>query len=95
MIVGEQGVFFGSRVIQMQLPEPIPTLEIRYTTDGSIPTPQSNLYLGPVTLASTAMLQARTFDSKPEPTVRSEQYGGQRHSLPWIQICNRSPPICL
>ena len=43
-MIGEQGVFFGSRIIELKLPEPIPSLEIRYTTDGSEPTAESPLY---------------------------------------------------
>ncbi len=64
-IVGQQGVFFGSRTIEMRLPDPNPSLQIRYTLDGSVPTTGSDLYSGPLTLNASAMLQARTFDSSP------------------------------
>ncbi len=68
VVAGKQGLFFGSTNVELSIPDPIPTLEIRYTLDGSDPTPSSNLYTGPFTLNSSAMLQARTFDIADEPT---------------------------
>lgn len=40
--------------------------QIRYTTNGSTPTPSSNLYTGPITVASTTVLRARSFSSNPQ-----------------------------
>lgn len=67
VILGEQGVFFGTRLLELQIEDPNPSLEIRYTLDGSQPTPSSLLYEGPFPLTESAMLQARTFDVSPEP----------------------------
>ncbi len=37
--------------------------QIRYTTDGSIPTQSSNLYSGPITINKTTALRARAFQA--------------------------------
>ena len=37
--------------------------QIRYTTDGSTPTPSSALYTGPITLEQTTAVRARTFST--------------------------------
>ncbi len=37
--------------------------EIRYTTDGSVPTATSTLYTNPLTISSTTLLRAAIFDS--------------------------------
>jgi hypothetical protein len=66
-VMGQQGVFYGSTTVELRLPAPVPTLEIRYTLDGTDPTAESTLYTGPITLNTSAMLQARTFDSSPSP----------------------------
>ena len=62
-IVGEDGVFFGSTTFELAIDSPSPNLEIRYTLDGSDPTPDSLLYREPITLLQSARLQARTFDT--------------------------------
>jgi hypothetical protein len=38
-----------------------PGTQIRYTTDGSIPDAQANLYTGPITLKQTTVVKARCF----------------------------------
>ena len=62
-VITNEGLFVNSRQIKLELPEPQPTLEIRYTLDGSDPTPTSNLYTAPFNISSSTMLQARTFDT--------------------------------
>ena len=68
ILIGEQGVFFGTRTVELQLEDPNPSFEIRYTLDGTEPTPESSLYDGPLVLTESAMLQARTFDASAERT---------------------------
>ncbi len=65
-LVGEQGVFFGSQVVSLEVDFVDPQLVVRYTLDGTSPTPASTLYEGPITLTESAMLQARTFDASAE-----------------------------
>ena len=69
VVLGEEGLFFGSRRVEIELAEPAPHLEIRYTLDGSLPTQDSSRYDGPITLTNSAMLQARVIDPSPNPTV--------------------------
>ena len=69
-LTAEEGVFFGSTVVELSLADPKPYLEIRYTLDGSEPTPESSLYTEPLTLTASAMLQAKTFDNLPVPNLR-------------------------
>lgn len=38
--------------------------EIRYTTNGSVPTRQSALYTGPLVISATTYLRARIFDDR-------------------------------
>jgi alpha-mannosidase len=40
---------------------PIPGAEVRYTLDGSDPTPSSPLYLGPIAITKAATLKSRAF----------------------------------
>lgn len=68
VITGKQGLFFGSTEVSVALVDAPPTLEIRYTTDGSPVTRESQLYQGPITINSSLMLQAVAFDTSLEPT---------------------------
>ncbi len=61
------GVFFGSTRIELDLQHVTGTLEVRYTLDGTEPTRESNRLTGPITLAESAMFEARTFDTLPLP----------------------------
>ncbi|MCP4195217.1 MAG: hypothetical protein GY768_31840 [Planctomycetaceae bacterium] len=62
VLIAEQGVFFGSQTIELQLEEPNPALGIFYTLNGTDPTPNSTRYVGPIVLTESAMLQAKSFD---------------------------------
>ncbi len=42
----------------------LPGLSIRYTTDGTAPTPESPRYTGPVSMSSSATVRLRTFDGQ-------------------------------
>ena len=67
-LVGQDGVFFGSALMELQLPADAPDhLEIRYTLDGSEPNANSTLYETPVPINTTSLLQARTFDTQLAP----------------------------
>ena len=64
MLIGSDGIFFDSTTIELSLDNDAPTsLEIRYTLDGTEPTRDSELYTAPIDITSSAMLQARTFDT--------------------------------
>src|SRR5205823_8734114 len=53
------GTFAGSISITLSAPA---GEDIRYTTNGAVPTATSALYTGPLTLSRDAQLRARTFD---------------------------------
>ena len=60
--VGEQGAFFESTVVQIQIDNVPASVSIHYTVDGTEPTIESPRYDGPFELQRTAMMQARAFD---------------------------------
>ena len=68
VITGDSGVFFGSQLIELSVAGATPTMEIRYTLDGSEPAFDSMLYSGPILLTESARLEARTFDGAPDPS---------------------------
>jgi hypothetical protein len=47
--------------VEVTMTSRTPNVEIRYTLDGSEPTPQSTLYEGPFTLAQNAIVKARAY----------------------------------
>ena len=44
-----------------------PAAQIRYTTNGNIPTTSSSLYISPITLSSSTLLRARAFEAGKAP----------------------------
>ncbi|MBK1883410.1 CotH kinase family protein [Luteolibacter pohnpeiensis] len=56
------GTFTGSKSVTIS-GAVASSKEIRYTTDGSVPTATSTLYTGALTLNATTLLRARIFDS--------------------------------
>lgn len=77
---------YHSVPINVALTAPGPGLTIRYTTDGSTPTAASTAYSGPIAIASTTVLRARTFSSAagvPPSFVETNTYFiNQTHTLP-------------
>jgi hypothetical protein len=61
--------------LNVTLATPIPGGEIRYTTNGTVPTQASTLYTGPIALSGSARLRARAFvpNFSPGP-LASETY---------------------
>jgi hypothetical protein len=66
------------------------TTQIRYTLDGSEPTPSSPLYTGPVTIGQTRVLKAVAFSSEPDvlPSFMefSTYFINESHSLVVISV---------
>ena len=60
--------------------------EIRYTTNGNIPTEASELYTGPLTLTKTTALRARCFaaGSLPGETATLNYIINEEHTLPVV-----------
>jgi hypothetical protein len=58
----DRNTFFGEE--QVSMVSQTPGVEIRYTMDGSPPTPQSPLYTGPVKITATTTFAARAYRLK-------------------------------
>lgn len=60
-----EGGFYESPV-NVEISTQNTDLQIRYTTDGSEPTPHSPLYQGPITVSETQVIRARSFAAEEE-----------------------------
>ncbi|HOY30514.1 MAG TPA: CotH kinase family protein [Bacteroidales bacterium] len=68
---------FYSSTQSVTITSPDPSITIRYTTNGSMPTAASVAYTGPVTISTTTVLRARAFSSSstvPASFVESNTY---------------------
>lgn len=83
------GFYAGTQVVTITSSEPT-NHEIRYTTDGTVPTSSSTLYTGPVTIAATTVLKARVYSTDPNVLpgwVRFDTYFiDENHTIPVISI---------
>ena len=69
VILGQQGPFFGATQLEMQLENSDPSIAIYYTLNGSEPTLNSQRYEAPNRLTQSAMLQARSIDTRANPQL--------------------------
>ena len=69
---------------------PDPSITIRYTTNGFVPTAASTAYTGPVSISATTVLRARVFSSVPNTPssfVESNTYFiNSPHTVPVLSI---------
>lgn len=82
------GFFTAPFSVTISNPNGMPS-SIRYTTDGSDPTPASPLYTGaPITVPITTVLRAKAFDndSLPSATTTATYYFGVDHITPIISV---------
>ena len=63
------GTYVGSQTIEITSTDDLPTLEFRYTTDGTEPTASSTLYTGPITISTSVNLRAKAFDGSGSAVV--------------------------
>jgi hexosaminidase len=56
--------------VELSLYSSYPGAIIRYTTDNSLPNPQSAAYTAPITMKKTGILRAQAFDEKGQPIGR-------------------------
>ena len=79
------GVFEGVKSVKVTLSAPG---EIRYTTDGSIPTEESERYTAPLTLKETAVIRAVCFerDALPSRALSLSYILNEGHSLPVVSL---------
>jgi len=62
--------------------------EIRYTLDGSVPTESSNLYTAPISLSSTAVIRAASFEEGKlhSDVVTASYIINENHTLPVLSL---------
>lgn len=79
------GIYQGS--LQVEIFPPSGT-EIRFTTDGSVPSESSQLYTGPVAFDYTLIIRARAFEAGkfPSPVVTNTFFISISHSLPVVSL---------
>lgn len=80
------GLYEGPQSVSITVSEP--SAEIRYTTDGTIPTDSSILYTAPISINSTTAIRARAFEAGKLPSrILTNTYfiNEQRH-LPVISL---------
>ena len=85
VLLGRDGVFDGVDSVTVTLSAPG---EIRYTTDGSMPNLESELYTGPLSLSATSVLRAVCFEpgtliSKP---LELSYIINEGHTLPVVSL---------
>ncbi|MDD3876350.1 MAG: CotH kinase family protein [Bacteroidales bacterium] len=86
------GFYPSDVIVTMTTTEP--DAEIRYTTNGTLPTSSSSLYTGPVTISTTKVLKARTFSTNASVLpgfLKYETYFiNVSHTLPVVSISANS-----
>ena len=57
------GTYVGTKIVEITNPQPAPNFQIRYTTDGTVPSETAAIYSGPLTLTNSTWLRATVFDT--------------------------------
>lgn len=80
-----QGIYENVPSLTLRLESPG---EIRYTLDGSLPTRQSALYEGPISLEKTTVLRMVAYEEgkHPSPCVTKSYIVNGGHSLPVVSV---------
>jgi hypothetical protein len=81
------GFFAAPFSVAISNPNALPST-IRYTLDGSDPTPASPAYSGLINITSTTIVRAKVFDSDslPSPTASASYFFGVSHVTPIISV---------
>lgn len=84
------GTYAGAQSVTITCADAAAT--IRYTIDGSDPTTASNLYTGPINVASTMVLRAVAFGTDPSSFTETNTYFiNETHTVPIVSVS--SAPI--
>lgn len=84
-----QGIYEDAQGLQLRLTGPG---EIRYTTDGSVPTDRNELCTGPISLEKTTVIRAVCFEEGKHPSacLTLSYIVNEGHSLPVVSlVCDR------
>jgi len=89
----ESGFYSGSQSLQLSTSSP--SAEIRFTLDGNRPSSSSDLYTGPITLNTTSVVKARSFESGslPGPIIVASYFIDEQSFLPTISLIAEPPTL--
>ncbi|MGB0887183.1 MAG: CotH kinase family protein [Vicingaceae bacterium] len=83
------GFYTAAQTVSITTPDP--SLTIRYTIDGSVPTMASTAYSTPINIAATTVLRARCFSAVagvlPSFIETDTYFINSSHTVPVISIC--------
>jgi gliding motility-associated-like protein len=78
------GFYNGAQNIEINIPT---GAQVRYTTDGSIPTNASPLYAGPINISTTTAITAVSFGSlEPSIPVTRTFFIDESHTIPVVSV---------
>nr|AOE10990.1 conserved hypothetical protein [uncultured bacterium] len=81
------GFYPGAQSVTITCSNPAAT--IRYTTDGSYPTPASTAYTGPINISTTTVLRATAFGvEEPSFTETNSYFINVTHNLSVVSVCS-------
>lgn len=81
------GFYSGTQSVTLTCADPAAT--IRYTTDGSDPTPASTAYTGPISISSTTVLRATAYGvNLPSFTETNTYFINVTHTVPVVSVCS-------
>lgn len=79
------GFYVGSQNLSITCADP--SANIRYTTDGSVPTAASTLYGGPISISSTTVVRAAAFGvNEPSFTETNSYFIDVTHTVPVVSV---------
>ncbi len=88
------GAYPNAQTITLSTTEP--NSEIRYTTNGSVPTTASTLYTSPINVNATTVIKARTYSNNPQVlsshTETNSYFINEGHSLKIISVSGNNVP---
>jgi len=79
--------------VQITLQTSLPGSTIRYTTNNTLPTRQTALYAGPITIAKPGTLKALLFDNSGQPTGRLFQQSFRIHKAVGALVVLQNKPV--
>jgi gliding motility-associated-like protein len=83
------GFYTGTQSVTLATTDASAT--IYYTLDGTTPTTASTVYAGPISIATTQVLRAKSFSSNPSVppsfTLTNSYFIGVTHTLPVLSVC--------
>ncbi len=84
----EAGFYNSTQMVEITCDDT--DVQIRYTTNGNVPTSSSTLYTGPVTVSTTQLLQAMAFHSNslilPGLIAFNTYFINEEHTLPVLSV---------